>query len=46
MYMIIVYVIPFVEQQSWMSEVRKLERCNRKNRSPEMINFFSYCIKY
>ena len=43
--MIIIYVIPFGEQQSWMSEVRKLERFNKKNGSPEMINFFSYCIK-
>ena len=42
---IIVYVIPFGEQQSWISEVPKLERFNKKNRSPEMINFFSYCIK-
>ena len=42
---IIKYVIPFGEQQSWMSEVRKLERFNQKNRSPEMINFFLYCIK-
>ena len=42
--MIIIYVIPFGEQQSWMSEVRKLERFN-KNSSPEMINFFSYCVK-
>ena len=27
---IIIYVIPFGEQQSWMSEVRKLERFNKK----------------
>ena len=43
--MIIIYVIPFGEQQSWMSEVRKLERFNNKNGSPEMIYFFLYCIK-
>ena len=36
----IIYVIPFGEQQSWMSEVCKLERFNKKNRSPEMINIF------
>ena len=28
-----------------MSEVRKLERFNKKIRSPEMINFFLYCGK-
>ena len=28
-----------------MSEVPKLERFNKKNRSPEMTNFFLYCIK-
>ena len=28
-----------------MSEVPKLERFNKKNRSLEMINFFLYCIK-
>ena len=33
------YVIPFGEQQPWMSEVPKLEHFN-KNRSPEMNNFF------
>ena len=27
---IIKYVIPFGEQQSWMSEVRKLKRFNKK----------------
>ena len=38
----IIYVIPFGEQQSWMSEVCKLERFNKKNRSPEMI-YLLYC---
>ena len=33
--MIIIYVIPFGEQQSWMSEVRKLERFNKKTGPPE-----------
>ena len=28
-----------------MSEVPKLEGFNKKNSFPEMINFFSYCIK-
>ena len=28
--MIIIYVIPFGEQQFWMSEVRELERFNKK----------------
>ena len=41
----IIYIIPFGEEQSWMSEVPQLERFNRKNRSTEMINFFLYCIK-
>ena len=40
-----IYVIPFGVQQSWMSEVPKLERFNKKNRSPEIINFFLYYIK-
>ena len=39
----IIYVIPFGEQQPWMSEVPKTFQ--QKNRSPEMINFFLYCIK-
>ena len=43
--MIIIYKIPFGEQQSWMSEVRKTRTLQQKNSSPEMINFFSYCIK-
>ena len=43
--MIIIYIIPFGEQQSWMSEVRKTRTFQQKNSSPEMINFFSYCIK-
>ena len=43
--MIIIYKIPFGEQQSWMSEVRKTRTFQQKNSSPEMINFFSYCIK-
>ena len=42
---IIKYVIPFGEQQSWMSEVPTTGTFQQKNRSPEMINFFSYCIK-
>ena len=33
--MIIIYVIPFGEQQSWMSEVRKLERFNKKTGPPK-----------
>ena len=28
-----------------MSEVPQLEHLNKKNRSPEMTNFFLYCIK-
>ena len=28
-----------------MSEVPKLQRFNKKNRSPEMTSFFLYCIK-
>ena len=28
-----------------MSEVPQLEHFNKKNRSPEMTNFFLYCIK-
>ena len=28
-----------------MSEAPKLERFKKKNRSPEMINFFLYCMK-
>ena len=39
----IIYVIPFGEQQPWMSEVPKTFQ--QKNKSPEMINFFLYCIK-
>ena len=39
-----IYVIPFGEQQPWMSEVPKLQRFNKKNGYPEMINFFLYCI--
>ena len=39
-----IYVIPFGEQQSWMSEVPKIERFKKKQ-VPEMINFFLYCIK-
>ena len=40
----IIYVSPFGEQQPWMSEDPKLERFNQKNRSPEVINFYLYCI--
>ena len=43
--MIIVYEISFRDQQSWTSEVRKLERFNKTKRSPDMINFFLYCIE-
>ena len=39
----IIYVITFGEQQPWMSEVPKTFQ--QKNRSPEIINFFLYCIK-
>ena len=41
----IIYVITFTfgEQQPWMSEVPKTFQ--QKNRSPEMINFYLYCIK-
>ena len=41
----IIYVIAFGEWQPWMSEVLKLQRFNQKNRSPEMINFFLYCME-
>ena len=41
---IIIYVIPFGEQQSWMSEVRKLERFNKKTGPPKW-SISSYCIK-
>ena len=34
---IIKYVIPFGEQQSWMSEVRKLERFNKKTGPPKWV---------
>ena len=40
----IIYVILFGEQHPWMSEVPKTFQ-PKKNRSPEMINFFLYCIK-
>ena len=33
--MIIIYVIPFGEQQFLMSEVRKLERFNKKTAPPK-----------
>ena len=33
--MIIIYVIPFGEQQFLMSEVRKLERFNKKTGPPK-----------
>ena len=39
----IIYKIPFGEQQAWISEVPK--KFQQKNSSPEMINFFLYCIK-
>ena len=32
---IIKYVIPFGQQQSWTSEVPKLERFNKKNAPPK-----------
>ena len=33
--MIIIYVIPFGGQQFWMSEVRELERFNKKTAPPK-----------
>ena len=42
-----VYIIlrsSFWGEQPWMSEVPKLQRFNKKNRSPEMTNVFLYCI--
>ena len=43
--MIIIYVIPFGEQQFLMSEVRELERFNKKTAPPKWSISFPYCIK-
>ena len=43
--MIIIYVIPFGEQQSWMSEVRKLERFNKKTGPPKWSISFHIVLK-
>ena len=43
--MIIIYVIPFGEQQSWMSEVRKLERFNKKTGPPKWSISFYIVLK-
>ena len=43
--MIIIYVIPFGEQQSWMSEVRKLERFNKKTAPPKWSISFHIVFK-
>ena len=43
--MIIIYVIPFGEQQSWMSEVRKLERFNKKTAPPKWSISFHIVLK-
>ena len=43
--MIIIYVIPFGEQQSWMSEVRKLERFNKKTGPPKWSISFHIVFK-
>ena len=40
----IIYVIPFGEQQPWMSEVPK-NVSTKKTGPPEIINFFLYWIK-
>ena len=42
---IIIYVIPFGEQQSWMSEVRKLERFNKKTGPPKWSISFHIVLK-
>ena len=42
---IIIYVIPFGEQQSWMSEVRKLERFNKKTGPPKWSISFHIVFK-
>ena len=43
--MIIIYVIPFGEQQSWISEVPKLERFNKKTGSPKWSISFHIVLK-
>ena len=43
--MIIIYVIPFGEQQSWMSEVRKLVRFNKKTAPPKWSISFHIVLK-
>ena len=42
---IIKYVIPFGEQQSWMSEVPKLERFNKKTGPPKWSISFHIVLK-
>ena len=39
----IIYVIPFGEQQSWMSEVCKLERFQQKKQVPRNDQYLLYC---
>ena len=43
--MIIIYVIPFGEQQSWISEVPKLERFNKKTAPPKWSVSFHIVLK-
>ena len=43
--MIIIYVIPFGEQQFLMSEVRKLERFNKKTGPPKWSISFHIVLK-
>ena len=43
--MTIIYVIPFGEQQSWMSEVPKLERFNKKTGPPKWSISFHIVLK-
>ena len=43
--MSIIYGIPFGEQQSWMSEVRKLERFNKKTAPPKWSISFHIVLK-
>ena len=42
---IIIYVIPFGEQQYWMSEVPKLERFNKKTGPPKWSISFHIVFK-
>ena len=39
------YIIPFGEQQSWMPEVRKLERFNKKTGPPKWSISFHIALK-